>query len=126
MIGDLVLVGSQIKRISQISINGRGFRFSVSFDDGGEISSQDEHRLLEAINPIPLTPQILYENGFYTSRTDCYKKDGVPFCVRISEKTEVYVSIYEDIVISMQFVHELQDCLRCICKMNDFANHIKI
>lgn len=74
----------------------------------------------EAISPIPLTPEILEKNGFEYNTYNRWMSGR--YGVALMEKDE-HLFIWDRIQIN--YVHELQHCLR-LCGLNELADSIII
>lgn len=78
------------------------------------------------VEPIPLTVEILEENGFFIDHIDCggqYEMyDGRAKCENIQQIGDHWGTSYSD--IDFKYVHEFQHYLRLT--HNDLANNFKV
>ena len=87
------------------------------------------------VKPIPLTPEILWKNGFNFIRnsdtTSVGNREWIYEGLEISTSSlyrggsgPYYISIY-DSVITCEYVHQLQHALR-LCKLAELADNFKV
>ena len=87
------------------------------------------------VKPIPLTPEILWKNGFNFIRnsdtTSVGNREWIYEGLEISTSSlyrggsgPYYISIY-DSVITCEYVHQLQHALR-LCKLDELADNFKV
>lgn len=76
----------------------------------------------EALSPIPLTEEMLINNGFEDSGKYLRLQDDVLMIHREGGKLWVIIGTW---AIDIQYVHKLQHLLR-FCGLNDLANEFKI
>ena len=74
------------------------------------------------IRPIPLTPEILNENGWWYDVEDMWLHDKVDFGI---ERWNWGFQCYNINQIKLDSVHELQHALR-LCGLNELADNFKI
>lgn len=131
MLGDLVrMADEQIAKVVSLYRNHRG--------SGGEIIVDSDLKIFnslvrdEDINPIPLTTEILENNGFVFESSECsniecfrIKYDGNGF-IEIDNFDGLYFYVmltYKE--TKLEYVHQLQHLLR-MCGLNELADNLKI
>ena len=74
------------------------------------------------VKPIPLTPEILENNGWWYEIEDMWLHDEVNFCI---EKWNGKLQCYDISQIKLDSVHQLQQTLR-LCGLNELADNFKV
>lgn len=125
MIDDWVIV-DEIGCLTPIKVLEVGINYAVVFDD-------DSETMEDYLQPIPLTAEILENNGW-----SCTKGDNKPFHdifyhpmldyrhrLEKCPKCGFYYQTNGSIICGIVYVHELQHALR-LCGLNDLADNFKI
>ena len=87
-------------------------------DDGAGIEKHD----ISKISPIPLTPEILKENGWWYAVEDMWLHDKVDFGI---ERWNGGFQCYNINQIKLDSVHQLQHALR-LCGLYELADNFKL
>ena len=119
MIGDLVMWRGSIRHVKAVR-NGEVMVRMIEKCFG------DKYLLIENIEPIPLTEEILKANGFEKNDNVQgwqYPNDRVIFCLEELSNVFIWNGVYNDICI--EHVHILQHVLR-LCGLNELADNFKI
>lgn len=130
MLGDLVrLADGQIAKVVSLYKNHKG--------SGGEIIVDSDLKIFnslvrdEDINPIPLTAEILENNGFVfksseCSKIDCFILEFYNGFVEIDNFDGLYFyAMLTCKETKLEYVHQLQHLLR-MCGLNEVADNLKI
>ena len=129
MIGDWVCLKDDTKSELPLKVDGV-LTDDISLEGEGFLGGVDG-----LIRPIPLTPEILWKNGFNFIRnsdtTSVGNREWIYEGLEISTSSlyrggsgPYYISIY-DSVITCEYVHQLQHSLR-LSKLDELADNFKI
>ena len=117
-IGDLILINNTPHKIQAIdSIDAE-----ILADDELYYVGEDRCHSEDKIEGIPITPEILEENGWWFNTVDMWLHDEVEFCI---EKWDGRFQCYDITDIKLDSVHQLQQTLR-LCGLNELADNFKI
>ena len=117
-IGDLILINNTPHKIQAIdSIDAE-----ILADDELYYVGEDRCHSEDKIEGIPITPEILEENGWWFNTVDMWLHDEVEFCI---EKWDGRFRCYDITDIKLDSVHQLQQTLR-LCGLNELADNFKI
>lgn len=137
MIGDLVQFSGNVIKVEEILADGINPMWDFNENYGCEVDNAD-------LQPIPLTPEILDKN-FKEKEKDTigyYQRNKlVPYMVDmrgvdipnefitkwnlIWDEVGKYLTIEDDPLIKIRYVHELQHVLR-LCGLTELADNFKI
>lgn len=118
MLGDLVrLTDGQIAKVRGLGVYGDiEVRRENTNIYGGE----------EDIEPIPLTEEILFKNGFEYEMEKITSTSNGYYIFRLEDfYIDIYTHSYGFGCATINYVHELQHLLR-LCGLNDLADNFKI
>lgn len=119
MIGDWVQFDNGIK--SRVNCISPHQRYVAHTDNATWIRSYDE------LYPIPLTKDILLNNGFHDGGYKIYYldlgDDEYPFRIQESKKGLIDAVCYK--LTEFKYVHQLQHALR-LCGLGDVADNLKV
>ena len=116
MVGDLVCLKDDTKCELPLKVDGV-LTDDISLDGEGFLGGAEG-----LIRPIPLTPEILNENGWWYDVEDMWLHDKVDFGI---ERWNGGFQCYNINQIKLDSVHELQHALR-LCGLNELANNFKV
>ena len=116
MVGDWVCLKDDIKCELPLKVDGV-LTDDISLDGEGFLGGAEG-----LIRPIPLTPEILNENGWWYDVEDMWLHDKVDFGI---ERWNGGFQCYNINQIKLDSVHELQHALR-LCGLNELADNFKV
>ena len=116
MVGDWVCLKDDTKCELPLKVDGV-LTDDISLDGEGFLGGAEG-----LIRPIPLTPEILNENGWWYDVEDMWLHDKVDFGI---ERWNGGFQCYNINQIKLDSVHELQHALR-LCGLNELANNFKV
>ena len=135
MVGDLVQSYGKVIKVEEILKDGINPMWDFNENYGCEVDNAD-------LQPIPLTPEILDTNFEEKGIEGFYQRHNlVPYVVDVSDvdipnefiskwnfvwdEVGKYLTIEDDPLIKIRYVHELQHALR-LCGLNELADNFKI
>lgn len=116
MVGDWVCLKDDIKCELPLKVDGV-LTDDISLDGEGFLGGAEG-----LIRPIPLTPEILNENGWWYDVEDMWLHDKVDFGI---ERWNGGFQCYNINQIKLDSVHELQHALR-LCGLNELADNFTV
>lgn len=127
MVNDWVMFKGLYYQVTEISRKGW---VHLSYD--GTIVSMSSDYLLEELQPVPITPEILGRNGFKpTQHGYVIAEDYYDITIR-EWSDSIWVFRYESTEMNIPhtqivfgFVHELQHALR-LCGLDEMADNFKV
>ena len=116
IVGDWVCLKDDIKCELPLKVDGV-LTDDISLDGEGFLGGAEG-----LIRPIPLTPEILNENGWWYDVEDMWLHDKVDFGI---ERWNGGFQCYNINQIKLDSVHELQHALR-LCGLNELADNFTV
>ena len=117
MVGDWVCLKDDVQYESPMKVDGI-LVHNISLEGEGFLGDADE-----IISPIPLTAEIMENNGFNRYYDSHFYSLLNGFTVAIAD--EPYITSAFNVDITVYYVHELQHALR-LCGFDELADNFKV